>query len=1113
MRGHIRQWTIMLLIACFAQAQDEFRPNAGMLKYPDISSEHIVFVYAGDIWLAPRLGGTAWLLANPVGIERFPKFSPDGTLIVFSGNYDGNSDLYSLPITGGIPNRLTHHPTRETLSEFTPDGQSILFHAFGLDDHPHNFQIFQVGLDGGLPQKLPVPYGSFGTIHSAGAWLAYTPMNRDGRTWKRYRGGWASDIWLFNLEDGSSRQVTDFEGTDTQPMWHGDTLYYLSDAHPSHRLNLYVYDLNSGETKAVTDLSEYDIKWPSIGPGAAGEGEIVFQYGAQLMVIDLSTAELRELEISIPGARPYLRPQDHNAAKNIMSAAISPTGKRVVMGARGDIWSVPAKKGSVRNLTQSNGKAERDPSWSPDGQWIAYFSDARDSYDLYVTQSDGFGDTRRVTDLKAAYLIDPVWSPDSKSITFWDTAGNLYLTQVADGTTRILDTDPSAGSSRVKWSPDNQWLTYTKSETPGMTSIWIAHAEKGETHRITADMFRDSAPCFDRKGEVLYFLSCRDFTRPIYEDVGTTWVYAGTEEVFAFPLRRDLASPVAVESDEETFGAKKDDAKGEEKTKPKKKKKDGKDKADEEEAEPEKVEPFDIHFGDAESRVVSLPIKPGRLSRLEVNDKGHLLFQRNGVEAGSRTGTVSIVDLEDEKREEKTVVSDVTVFMLSSDGKKVLAAKGDTFAIVDAAPEQEFKPMDFGALNVTIDPRQEWAQVFHEAWRLVRDFFYDPNMHGVDWPAVKAHYGAMLPDCSRREDVSDLIREMIAELNVGHAYYFDQDLVDPPNLPVGLLGADFALENGAYRISRIYHGGPWDIDARGPLSQPGIEVKTGDYILEVNGIPLDTDQDPWASFAGLADKVVTLTVSDQPKRDENARQIVVKLHDFRRDMGLRFRSWIESKRAYVDEQTEGKVGYIYVTDTGRQGQNDLVRQFFGQKNKDALIIDERWNGGGQIPTRFVELLNRPLANIWALREGRDVAWPPDAHFGPKCMLINGMAGSGGDYFPFWFRAAGLGKLIGTRTWGGLVGLSGNPGLIDGGYVSIPQFAFYEKDGSWGIEGHGVDPDIEVKDDPALMTDGGDPQLDAAIHEMLQEIQSHPFTLPQRPPYPDRSGMGILEADK
>ncbi|UCG50707.1 MAG: PD40 domain-containing protein [Candidatus Latescibacterota bacterium] len=1109
------------LLFGFAAEAVAVEPHAGMLRYPDVSETHIAFLYANDLWLVPKEGGLATPLAGPPGAEAYPRFSPDGETIAFMGNYDGDLDLYTVPTSGGTPFRVTHHPSNEVITDWTPDGR-LMFWAYGMYDYPRAQEMFTVSAEGGLPEKLPVPYGANGAVSEDGEWLAYTPHSRDHRTWKRYRGGMATDIWLFNLKTHESKKITDWEGTDTQPMWNGDKIYYLSDAGKGHRLNIWVHDVKTGENSQVTTYRDYDVKWPSIGPGSEGQGEIVFQHASDIYLLDLASEKSRSISITIPGDRPKIRVQAIDTSDLIFRRDISSTGKRVVVGARGDIWTLPAKKGSPINLHRTSGYAERDPSWSPDGRWIAYFSDETGEYELYVMQSDGRGETRRLTSLKAGYLYLPTWSPDSKWICFWDKAGKLHLTDVESGKTKKVDQYKGWGrATRVSWSSDSKWMAYSLREgmiTPN--AIWLYDIEDEKKQKVTSGMFHDTWPTFDREGKYLYFASLRDFSSPMYEDVGTTWIYAHTDRLYAVPLTKEIASPLAPKSDDETWD-KEDDEKADEKDDEEKKDEADKEKEEGEKEEKDskdedKPEPVKIDLEDFERRAVLLPVERGNFSQLNVNDEGKLIYERNPLRGMDEKTSIHLLDLDEEKEDEreKTVVKGVRGYAMSADGKKLLVVTWERgMAIVDAKPDQKLKDMvSTSGMMSQIDPREEWNQIFNDAWRIQRDYFYDPNMHGVDWEAVREHYGPMLKDCASREDVSYVIREMISELNVGHAYYFGGDVEEAPSVSVGMPGCDFKLENGAYRVARILEAAPWDVDGRGPLSQPGIDIKEGDYLLAVNGVPVDTAKDPWAAFVGLANRTVTLTVSEEPTMSDKARHVLVKLEGSQ--YMLRYRAWVEKNRAYVAEKTDERVGYIYVPNTSIWGQNELVRQYFGQVDVDALIIDERWNGGGQIPTRFIELLNRPIANYWALRDRDDsFPWPPDAHQGPKCMLINGLAGSGGDYFPFWFREAGLGKLIGTRTWGGLVGLSGNPRLIDGGYTSAPTFAFYEKDGTWGIEGHGVDPDIEVIDDPAKMVGGKDVQLDAAIDHMLDELKRHPYKKPKRPPYPDRSGMGIRDEDR
>ena len=1116
-------------------AQD-VRPHAGMLRHPDVSATQIVFVYADDLWLAPREGGAATPLASPAGEESFPRFSPDGKSIAFVGNYDGNRDIYTVPVTGGVPRRVTHHPSAEWICDWTADGR-LLFNQIGLAGLTRQRELYTVSAEGGLPIKLPVPYGATASISADGQWLAYTPHSIDTRTWKRYRGGMQTDIWLFDLKaaaagNGVAKQITDWEGTDSLPMFHAGKVYYLSDQGAKHRNDIWSYDVKSGERKQITQYADFDAKWPSIGPGADGGGEIILQCGSELRLLDLKTGKDRAVTITIPGARPKLRSQSLSVAGAVSSFDLSPSGKRGVFEARGDIWDAPARHGSGRLVAGGSAAAERNPIWSPDGKHIAYLSDAGGEYEIFLAAADGKTPARQLTRDGTCYRYLQSWSPDSRWILFNDKTGAMYLCDVESGANKLVDKDPWANTMGATWSQDSQWIVYTRSGDNQQTSLWLYHVPEGKKEQLTSGMFSASSPAFDRKGEYLYYVSAQQLSDPIYEDLGTTFAYANTQRILVVPLRADLDSPLAPKSDEEGADDKKDkDDKKDENSKKDEKSDESKTGAAADtnetpassqaaESQPAnakpKPEPVRIDVEGFERRAVLLPIERGRFGGLFVTDAGHLLYVRSSAAGGEPS--LKIYDVNDDERKEKTVADGVFSYALSADGKKLLLRKGDTFAVVDAAADQKLdKPVSLADLQATIDPRTEWAQMFREAWRVQRDFFYVANMHGVDWNKIRQQYEAMLADCASRTDVGYVISEMISELNVGHAYYFGGPTENEPSRSVGMLGCDFELYTGpmaggpAYRISQIHEGAPWDSDARGPLSQPNVNVKVGDFLLAVNGRPLDVTQSPWAAFQGLADRTVSLLVSDKPARDETARTVVVKL--LSGDTDLRYRAWIERNRKYVEEKSGGKVGYIYVPNTGVDGQNDLFRQFYGQLDKAALLIDDRWNGGGQIPTRFIELLNRPRTNYWARRDGRDWPWPPDSHQGPKAMLINGLAGSGGDMFPWLFRFNKLGKLVGMRTWGGLVGISGNPNLIDGAGVTAPTFGFYETDGTWGVEGHGVDPDGEVIDDPGKMLGGADPQMDAAIALLLKEIETSGYKPPKRPADPDRSGMGIRPEDK
>ena len=1120
-----------LFVSSNALAQTQ--PSAGMMRFPDVSADNIVFSYANDLWIVSRDGGVASPLASPEGQELSPRFSADGQTIAFVGNYDGGTDIYTVPVSGGPATRHTYHPAGENLCDWTNDG-ALLYSTNGFAGLSRMPQLFTISENAPIPNQLPVPYGTNGAINKDGDWLAYTPYSRDTRTWKRYRGGMASDIWLFNLQTKESKQITDFEGTDTMPMWHNDTVYYLSDRGEQYRLNIWSYNLKSGLHKQITTFADYDVKWPSVGPGADGNGEIVFQCGPSIYLLDLATNKSRTVSITIPGDKPKLRIQKTDVSESITGGDISPSGKRVVVEARGDIWTVPAKNGSPRNLTATSGVAERDPSWSPDGRWIAYFSDKTGEYELYVTQSDGRGETRQLTENGDCYRYSPNWSPNSKLLTFTDKTGAAYLHNIESKATKKIDTDPYASQIQLNWSHDSAWIAYARTNDTKSrnSSIWVYNVESGSTHQLTKGFFNDSAPVFDRKGEFLIFSSSRAFNRPEYEDLGTSFIYSNTEVLIAMPLREDVAYPFLAKSDEVTWEKEEDAKTSEEQNEDAEAKKvdgasdekKGDDSADDEKPMDEKEgdkenkgdakkekKPITIDFEGIALRAFQIPVDQGSFGQLAVNDKNQLIYSRRPGRGSGERPSIKLFDFTDDKREEKTVVEGAGGFTISADGKKLLVQQRRGANIINAAAGQKLdSPVSFDNMVAMVNPREEWKQVFTEAWRVQRDFFYDPNMHGVNWVEVRKQYEEMLDDCVSRDDVGYVIGEMISEINVGHAYYRGGRGENGPRADVGLLGCEFKVSDGAYKIDKFYEGAVWDVDARNPLRLAG--VKPGYYLFAVNGMDLTTNTNPYSMFEGLAGQTVSLTVSEDSIRgNDDDKQVLVKpLSD---DSNLRFRHWIENNRKMVEEKTSGRVGYIFVTNTGVPGQNDLVRHFFGQLDKDALIIDERWNGGGQIPTRFIELLNRPVTNYWARRDGRDWIWPPDSHQGPKCMLINGMSGSGGDMFPALFKMNKIGKLIGRRTWGGLVGISGNPSMIDGTSVTAPTFAYYEKDGTWGIEGHGVDPDMDVIDDPAKMQNGGDPQLETAIKHMLDELEKDPYKAPNRPKYPDRSKFGLDPKDK
>jgi tricorn protease len=1063
--------------------------DARMFRYPDVSATHIAFVYAGDIWVVPKTGGVANRLSSPLGEEMFPRFSPDGSKIAYSADYDGNLDVYVVPTMGGEPVRVTYHPMADRLVDWHPDGKRVLFASSRESGRQRYSQFYLASATGGLPEKMPIPYGEFGAFSDDGRLFAYVPLSQDFRTWKRYRGGWAGDIWVFDLKDSSATNVTANDADDSQPMWHGNTLYFLSDRGANQRHNLWAYDRTTKATRQVTQFKDFDVAFPAIGPN-----DIVFQAGSGLYLLDLATEKVAEVKVQVVTDEITLKPRAERVGRLIQGADISPTGKRAVFNGRGDILTVPAENGPILNLTRSSGIAERYPAWSPDGKAIAYWSDRSGEYELYTRPADGSGTEKKLTSLGAGYRYPPAWSPDGKKIAFIDQAMVIRLYDFdKDRVTEIDRSKIWMGHGQLQgfafsWSGDSRWLAYARpADARAGGAVFLYDTKDGSLHQATSGYFNDLQPTFDPDGKYLYFLSNRNF-EPVYGDFDGSWTYPNATMIVAVPLRLDVPSPLAPKNDVE--GAADTTKKGQQ----------GQE-GQRGQAKPDsgKVAEVAIELAGFEGRAVVLPPKGGNYQGLHAV-QGKIVYQR-GARSGSGENKSPLVYYDLTEREEKTILDDVDGFVVTRDGKKVGVAANGRWAIVDLKPAQKMdKPLRTAEMEVVVDPRAEWHQMFTDAYRLERDFFYDPNMHGVDWKGLRDRYGKLIDDAVTRWDVNVVLGDFIAELNSSHTYRGGGDEESGPRRGVGMLGVDWKLENGAYRIGHIVQGGPWDADARSPLKEPGVDVKEGDYVLAVNGVPVDVSKDPWAAFQGLTQAPMVLTVNAQPTMD-GARQVLVKpLAD---DTELRFREWIEARRQRVDQASGGKVGYIYVQSTGVDAQGELLKQFMAQWRKDGLIIDERFNSGGQIPDRFIELLNRPMLSYWAVRNGEDWQWPPIAHRGPKVMLINGWSGSGGDAFPFYFRQAKVGPLIGLRTWGGLIGMSGAPGLVDGGTLTVPTFRMYDVTGKWFPEGHGVEPDIPVVDDPAQLVRGTDPQLERAIQEVQRLIAQQPPTPPKRPAYEKR----------
>lgn len=1070
--------------------------DARMLRYPDVSAQQITFVYAGDIWVVSKDGGTAQRLSSPSGEESFPRFSPDGASIAFSANYAGNTDIYVIPSMGGVARRLTSHPNSDRMLDWYPDGRSLLIATSRESGRQRFRQLYKLSAEGGLPEKLPLSYGEFGSISPDGRYLTFMTKTRDFRTWKRYRGGLAPDIWLYDFDTGRARKLTTDAANDSHPMWHGEKLYFLSDRGPYQRFNIWAHDLNSSGNRQITEFRDHDIQFPAIGPD-----DLVFGCGGRLYRLSLPREELVEVEIQIVTDTATLQPRIERASELIQWANISPSGKRALFQVRGEVMTVPAEHGPILNLTQTSGIAERSPAWSPDGKTVAYFSDRTGEYELTIRAADGSGLETTLSELGPGFRYEPVWAPDNNKLAFIDQTMTIQVfdiekRQVSKVSQQKWQFHGGLSSFVMNWSPDSRWLAFAGDQVNRQRGIFIYDSEEEELIQATSGYYDDRAPVFDPEGKQLFYLSGRDL-QPSYSDLDTTFIYANSYRIVAVPLAADTPSLMAPRNDSEADAEENLEDTGT-------KKKD--DKSDEEEDREKAPDPVVIAFEGFERRGTVLPPAAGQYGTLS-SAPGKVIFLKQPLAGAPRDAKSDLMFYDSKEREEKTIIKGIDDYVLAAAGENLLVVKDDQYAILEVEPDQKMeKILATDGLEVRVDPRAEWRQIFDDVWRFQRDYFYDTQMHGVDWEAQRRQYGELLGDAITRRDVNFVIGEMIGELNASHTYRGGGDQDNAEQRQSGLLGIDWELVDGTYRIERIITAAPWDLEVRSPLQEPGINVDAGDYVLAVNGIRLATARDPWAAFDGLAESTVSLTVNDQPTL-EGARRVTVVTLNPTQASRLRHLAWIESNRQRVDKATNGRAGYIYVQSTGVLGQTELVRQFMHQFRKEALIIDERFNSGGQIPDRFVELLNRRPLAYWAVRDGQDWAWPPIAHSGPKVMLINGWSGSGGDAFPDYFRTAGLGPLIGERTWGGLIGVTGLPGLVDGGRVTSPTFRQYSPEGEWFSEGHGVDPDIEVLNNPADLARGQDAQLDRAIEEILVRLAAPEFSAPQTPSREDRSSTG------
>jgi tricorn protease len=1083
----MRKTIAFLSVGCMLAVQLPAQIDAGLFRFPDVSQTQIVFTYANDLWVMPKEGGTAIKLSSPAGVESYPKFSPDGKSIAFSGNYDGNTDAYVIPATGGVPVRLTSHGYPDRVIDWTNDGKKVLFASSRASEKQRYSQFYTVAAGGGAVEKLPLAYAEFGSYSPDGKEIAVVFRTQVGRNWKRYRGGTKADIQIFNLASKTSTQIgAEADAGNEFPMWHGNTIYFLSDRGMELRMNLWKYDL---ATKAYTQLTSFkndDVHYPSMGPD-----DIVFEAGGKLYLWSLSAGKQKVINVNVVTDKAMLKPKVEAADKLIQGLSLSPDGNRVLVQARGDVFSVPAENGFVKDLTRTSGVAERYPAWSPDGKYIAYWSDQSGEYELWLSDADNESPARKLTSYGAGYRYRPYWSPDSKKLAFIDKAMRIRIFDISTSQTTEVDralryTHGSLENFAVSWSPDSRWLAYNRDLENQHEAVFIYDYTNKKLTQATSGFYTSYSPVFDTEGKYLYLLTGQAFA-PSYSAIDNSFIYANTDRIGVIPLKKTTPSLLAPKND--TVALKADETAKKPDTD---KKKDSAATAATPKKDPKAV---DIDFDGFEQRMDLLAIPAGNYA-IPGAVKGKIVFIKypNTGSAPGGQGTLKYYDIE--KREEKTILDGVDYYLLSANANKLVVAKSGSYAVIRPEEGQKFeKPLRTAEMQTLVDPMQEWKQVFNDAWRFERDYFYDAGMHGVNWTATKERYLKMIEGSLTREEADFVIGEMIGELNASHTYHGGGDMEIPKAKPVGYLGVDWQPEGDFYKVKKIIRGAAWDAEARSALDAGGVNINEGDYILAVNGIPLTTATEPYDAFAGLAGKTIELTYNSTPSFTGAKTAVVQAMSDESR---LRNLAWIEANRQRVAEASNGDIGYIYVPSTGVDGQNELIRQFNAQWDKKALIIDERFNNGGQIPDRFIEMLNRDPLAFWAIRDGETWPWPPYAHFGPKVMLINGWSGSGGDAFPDYFRKKKLGPLVGARTWGGLIGISGVPPLIDGGSVTVPTFRMYNPDGTWFQEGHGVDPDIAVPEDLGAMAKGIDPQLERAITETRNQLKSKEFKQPPRP---------------
>jgi tricorn protease len=1103
----------MLVKLAAAQSSAAASPTK-LLRFPATNGKAIVFSYAGQLYTVDAAGGTARRLTDGPGYAIFPRFSNDGTQLAFTAQYDGNTEVYVMPGAGGPPKRLTVSATldRDDLSDrmgpnnivmtWRHTAPEVIFRSRWRSFNPFIGQLESVGLDGDVPTQLPVPRGGFVSYSPDDTKIAYNQVFREFRTWKQYKGGMADDIWIYDLKTGAIENITNNPAQDLFPMWApNNKIYFVSER--TSRANLFSYDLATKQTKQLTNFMEYDVKFPSIGPGA-----IVFEQAGQVWRFDLATEKASPVPITVAEDFVNMRPALVNVSKFVEGLDLSPDGQRVTVVARGDVFTVPAKDGPVRNLTQTPAAHERSAVWSPDGKSIAYLSDATGENEIFVRAQDGKTPAVQVTTGGDTYYFNLVWAPDSKKILWADRKQRLRWVDVATKAVGTVAENPDAPIRDYSWSPDSQWVTWVKDIRGTQPMVMLYSLADKTTLTAVDSSYASSRPTFSDDGKWLLFASARDF-RPIYSDTEWNHAYQDMERIYLLALAKDTPSPFAPKSDEVSI-AKDDDAA----------KSDKADDAKSDTAKPAKKEKkpvvVKIDADGLAERVIGLPIAPSNYGPIRmVGEKVYYRRVPGGPVGGGHGGegfgggamTKSVIAVYDLKAKKETELGNFDSFEITANGKKMLLRLGHDYSLIETpVAHVELKPdtkLDLSGLELRLDRPAEWKQIYDESWRQMRDFYYAPNMHNVGWATQHDKYAALLPWVATRNDLTYLLGELVGELHSGHTYVGDGDRAQAPRIKTGLLGAELSRDpaSRAYRIDKIIPGENWQTQTRSPLTELGVNVSAGDYILGVNGTPVRDLANIYSALIGTVGKQVVLRVNSKPV-DEGAHDVtVVPIGD---EAPLYYDAWVQANIDYVSQKTGGKVGYLHIPDMGPEGLNEFVRRFYPQLDKEALIIDVRGNGGGNVSPMIIERLQRELVMVNIRRNGTPVPNPRDMLVGPKITITNEYSASDGDIFPYRFKTLGLGKLVGKRTWGGVVGIAGSLPFTDGGTLMKPEFAPYAKDGSgWVIEGHGVDPDIVVVNDPAREFKGEDQQLDRAIDEIVSELKTQKQTLPTVPAWPDK----------